>query len=46
VEKTEAEWKKVLSLEQFMVTRKSGTERPFTSPLAANHEHGTYRCAS
>jgi peptide-methionine (R)-S-oxide reductase len=46
VEKTEAEWKKELSPEQFYVTRKSGTERPFTSPLASNHEHGTFRCVS
>lgn len=46
VEKTEAGWKKELSPELFYVTRKSGTERPFTSPLTHNHESGTYRCAS
>lgn len=43
-EKTEADWKKVLTPEQFSVTRKSGTERPYSSPLARSHEHGTYRC--
>ena len=44
VEKTEAKWKKILKPEQFAVTRQEGTERPFTSPLARNHEHGIYRC--
>ncbi|WP_020598612.1 peptide-methionine (R)-S-oxide reductase MsrB [Spirosoma panaciterrae] len=44
VEKTEAEWKLALTPDQFIVTRKQGTERPFSSPLASNHEHGTYRC--
>lgn len=44
VEKTEAEWKRALTPDQFIVTRKQGTERPFSSPLASNHEHGTYRC--
>ncbi|QDK77559.1 peptide-methionine (R)-S-oxide reductase MsrB [Spirosoma sp. KCTC 42546] len=44
VEKTEAEWKKILTPDQFAVTRKQGTERPYSSPLASNHEHGTYRC--
>ncbi|ADB38511.1 peptide-methionine (R)-S-oxide reductase MsrB [Spirosoma linguale] len=45
VEKTEAEWKKILTPDQFAVMRKQGTERAFTSPLASNHEHGEYRCA-
>lgn len=45
VEKTEAEWKKILTPDQFAVMRKEGTERAFTSPLASNHEHGEYRCA-
>ena len=44
VEKTEAEWMKILTPEQFAVARKQGTERPYSSPLASNHEHGTYRC--
>lgn len=45
VEKTEAEWRKILTPDQFAVMRKQGTERAFTSPLASNHEHGEYRCA-
>lgn len=44
VEKTEAEWKEILSPEVFAITRQQGTERPYASPLAKNHEHGEYRC--
>ena len=46
VEKTEAEWKKQLTPDQFTVTRQEGTERPFTSPLVNNHEHGEFRCVN
>ena len=42
--KTEADWRKVLTPEQFAITRKAGTERPFTSPLVDNHEKGQFRC--
>lgn len=45
-EKTETEWKKLLTPAQFAVTRKSGTERPNSSPLTHSHERGTYRCVS
>ena len=44
VEKTDAEWKKQLSPEQYDVTRHAGTERPFTGKYWSNHEHGIYRC--
>lgn len=44
VEKTTAEWKKILTPDQFYVTRQEGTERPFTSPLNDIHEHGEFRC--
>jgi len=43
-EKTETEWKQLLTPGQFAVTRKNGTERPNSSPLTHNHEQGTYRC--
>lgn len=43
--KTEAEWKKQLSSEQFRVLRKKGTEQAGTGKYAYNHEHGVYRCA-
>ena len=46
VVKTEDEWKKVLTPEQFNVLRKEGTERAFTSPLNHNHEKGVYVCAA
>ncbi len=46
VVKTEAEWKKILTPDQFSVTRKEGTERPFTSPLNNIHEYGVFRCIS
>ncbi len=46
VSKTESEWKKVLTEEQFYVLRTAGTERPFTSPLNKNYEKGTYVCAA
>ena len=42
--KTDDEWKKVLTPEQFQVTRKQGTERPFTGPDWDNHKHGIYKC--
>mgnify|MGYP006290330455 CR=1 FL=1 len=44
VEKTEDEWKKILSPEQFAITRKSGTERPFSSEMCSKFEPGTYAC--
>lgn len=43
--KTDAEWKKILTEDQFNVLRKHGTERAGTSPLDKIYEPGTYRCA-
>ena len=45
VKKTEAEWKKQLTPEEFYVLRQKGTERAFTGNLWDNHEHGIYVCA-
>ncbi len=44
VRKTEAEWKKQLTPAQFSVTRKKGTEPPFTGEYVHNGEKGTYKC--
>jgi peptide-methionine (R)-S-oxide reductase len=45
VEKTDAEWKRILPPEQYAVTRQKGTERPGSSPLLRNKEKGIYQCA-
>lgn len=43
---TDAEWKKVLSPEQFYIARQKGTERPWTSKFEKFDEVGTYYCAA
>jgi peptide-methionine (R)-S-oxide reductase len=45
VEKSEAEWRKELTPEQYQVLRRKGTERAFTGQYWDNHEPGVYRCA-
>lgn len=44
VEKTEEEWKKVLTSEEFVVTRKHGTERAWTGEYCEAHTPGLYAC--
>jgi peptide-methionine (R)-S-oxide reductase len=44
VSKTDEEWRRTLSPEQFHVLREHGTERPGTSPLNAEKRSGTFRC--
>jgi peptide-methionine (R)-S-oxide reductase len=42
---SDAEWRTLLTPEQYAVLRQSGTERPFTSPLLAEHRSGVFACA-
>src|SRR5688500_8811167 len=46
VVKTDEEWKKVLTPEQFRVVRSSGTERPFCGALLDNKKDGVYACVA
>ena len=44
VRKTEEEWRRELTLEQYRVARERGTERAFTGEYWDNKEEGVYRC--
>ena len=44
--KTDAEWRKQLTPEQYRVLREHGTERAFTGKYADHHEDGVYGCAA
>ncbi len=46
IQKSEQEWKRVLTSEQYYVLREKGTERAFTGKYWDNHEKGTYVCAA
>ena len=46
VERSDDEWRKLLTPEQYEVTRRKGTERAFTGEYWECHEDGTYRCVA
>ncbi len=45
VRHTPAEWRKLLTRDQYRILREAGTELAFTGALLRNHEAGIYRCA-
>ena len=44
VEKTDAEWRKILTRSQYTIARERGTEWPNSSPLTHEHRPGLYAC--
>ena len=44
VVKSDEEWKRVLTQDQYYITRRAGTEAPYSSPLLDIHESGTFEC--
>lgn len=44
ISKPEAEWRKLLTREQFEVTRHKGTERAYSGEYWDNHAKGLYKC--
>lgn len=44
IEKTDEDWRKELTPEQYAIARKGGTERAFTGKYWDNHDPGMYTC--
>jgi len=44
INKSDAEWKKLLSSDAYNITRKKGTEAPFSGDLYLNNDDGFYHC--
>lgn len=46
INRTEEEWKKILTPEQYFVLREKGTDRPFSGKFYLHKEKGMYKCAA
>ena len=46
VTKSDAQWRKLLTADQYAILRKEGTERPFSSPLDKERRKGVFVCAA
>lgn len=46
IEKTNAQWKKILTADQYYILREEGTERPYTSALLHEKREGIFACVA
>jgi peptide-methionine (R)-S-oxide reductase len=46
ITKTDEEWKRELTPEQYHILREAGTEAPFTGEYVNNHDKGMFKCAA
>ncbi len=44
ISRSDQEWRKMLTPDQYAILRQSATERPFTSPLLNEHRRGVFSC--
>lgn len=44
VVKTDEEWKRILTADQYRIARQGGTEEPYSHPFTKNYKQGVYNC--